>query len=277
VINVLSFLFFYFIGPTPPLPPTSNPVKYAAPKTLSHEGCQYRLKDKRKNLNAKNESVYRYTCATSTNCKAGLTLYANVNESTGALIDDTHLSLMKAPHDDHDIDGPLSKKSRGCQKILDLRPLMKGKIEDVVMAQPQQSARSISNQVMTSIKAEYKDVAFEFLDINQMKTHVYATKNVEFGNTNSIIKNSKLYYCDDDDERPFLQFTYSFNIDGRLLEMIGWGHPDLIHMIKGGDHNIFIDCTFKCCPKGYYQVNMSLLTTTTIITIVTFTPTTFPQ
>jgi hypothetical protein len=62
-----------------------------------------------------------------------------------------------------------------------------------------------------------------------------------------------------------------------LLEMIGWGHPDLIHMIKGGDHNIFIDCTFKCCPKGYYQVNMSLLTTTTIITIVTFTPTTFPQ
>jgi len=38
-----------------------------------------------------------------------------------------------------------------------------------------------------------------------------------------------------------------------IQKIIGWGHPDLIFQMKHGKVNLFIDCTFKCCPRGFYQ------------------------
>ena len=65
-----------------------------------------------------------------------------------------------------------------------------------------------------------------------------------------VEEHSKLYFCSDDDERPFLQFHFGFPLDGVWREMLGWGHPDLIFLLKSGDHNIFVNCTFSVCPKG---------------------------
>ena len=59
--------------------------------------------------------------------------------------------------------------------------------------------------------------------------------------------------CANDDERLFLQFNTSINVGNKLQKIIGFAHPDLINIIKGGPVHLFIDCTFKCVPKGFSQ------------------------
>ena len=53
--------------------------------------------------------------------------------------------------------------------------------------------------------------------------------------------------------RLFLQFNISINVGNKLQKIISFAHPDLINIIKGGPVHLFIDCTFKCVPKGFSQ------------------------
>lgn len=51
----------------------------------------------------------------------------------------------------------------------------------------------------------------------------------------------------------FLQFALTVNIDGELQTILGWGHPQLINLVKNGKVHLFVDCTFKVVPKGFTQ------------------------
>jgi hypothetical protein len=35
---------------------------------------------------------------------------------------------------------------------------------------------------------------------------------------------------------------------------MGWGYPELIYELRQGPFNMFIDCTFKTVPRGFYQL-----------------------
>ena len=41
--------------------------------------------------------------------------------------------------------------------------------------------------------------------------------------------------------------------------MIGFGHHDMIHLLKGGDKHIFVDCTFSCTPPPFKQVMIIMI------------------
>jgi hypothetical protein len=76
-----------------------------------------------------------------------------------------------------------------------------------------------------------------------------------------MIKTYPLKCCSTEDERTFLQFYLTVTIDGELQTIIGWGHPDLIHMMKYGKVHLFMDCTFKMVPKGFSQCMILMIYT----------------
>lgn len=57
----------------------------------------------------------------------------------------------------------------------------------------------------------------------------------------------------------FLQFALTVNIDGELQTILGWGHPQLINLLKNGKVNLFVDCTFKVVPKGFTQLMILMM------------------
>jgi hypothetical protein len=156
--------------------------------------------------------------------------------------------------------------------FVDEREAMKARVEELVLADPSSGAKQLSHQVMQEFLKKNKGSAFEFVSVDQMAQQgifffqailptltlflcpVYNFKSTAFGNCDSVLKASKLYYCADDDKRPFLQFHFGFvQSEKGWVELLGWGHPSLIFLLKSGEHHIFVDCTFYDCPKGYYQ------------------------
>ena len=103
------------------------------------------------------------------------------------------------------------------------------------------------------IERKYDKLPFKGLNSCQLKSIVLYTRRKEFADREGAIASFPLVLCSDDDDRLFLQFNATVNLQNSLQKIIGWGHPDLIHLLKYGAVNTFIDCTFSCVPKGFEQ------------------------
>ena len=57
----------------------------------------------------------------------------------------------------------------------------------------------------------------------------------------------------ENDTRFFLQFHTVTSIEAKLLRQIGWAHPELLAILKHKSLELFIDGTFRCTPKPFYQ------------------------
>lgn len=68
-----------------------------------------------------------------------------------------------------------------------------------------------------------------------------------------MISSHPIVNCREGDERLFLLFNVTVNVEQKLSKMVGFGHPDLIHKLKHGPTHVFIDCTFACVPKDFSQ------------------------
>jgi hypothetical protein len=87
-----------------------------------------------------------------------------------------------------------------------------------------------------------------------MESMVHRVRNKQFSNTTGAIRVPPLVNCSDEiDSKIFLVFDINVLVKGKLVNIIGWGHPDLIHILKTGPKYIFIDCTFKCTPSIFAQ------------------------
>jgi hypothetical protein len=67
---------------------------------------------------------------------------------------------------------------------------------------------------------------FHQLTTNQMESVVHRVRNKQFFNSIGAIGVPPLVNCSDEmDSKIFLVF------EGKLVNIIGWGHPDLIHIL----------------------------------------------
>lgn len=98
------------------------------------------------------------------------------------------------------------------------------------------------------------DVAIQTLNDAQIRGLVYQARVKNVGEWYMAIQQHPLRSCSAVDERPFLQFVLNANIDGEMHNIIGWGHPELIFLLKFGPCPIFLDCTFSVVPKGFSQL-----------------------
>ena len=63
------------------------------------------------------------------------------------------------------------------------------------------------------------------------------------------------------DVRSFLKFSLNYTTATEIETIIGWGHPDLIHLMKYSACPMFVDCTFSCVPKGFKQLFIIMIYT----------------
>jgi hypothetical protein len=150
------------------------------------------------------------------------------------------------------------------QHYLWIQPLnVKEELSELVKARSLEgthlTADAIATTSLQEIVAKYPGVILSGITaIHALKQLVYRTRLQEFHDWEGAIKMAPLVHPlrsnDSADERLFLQFVVDVNIEENLEKIIGWGHPDLIYELKcGGPLNLFVDCTFKIAPRGFYQ------------------------
>ena len=98
----------------------------------------------------------------------------------------------------------------------------------------------------------------------QLRDYVYQVRRHEFKDWETAIRSPPLSIVSSTDQRLFLRFMADVHIEatGELSRMIGWGHPKLLFVTKGGPLNMFIGCTFRCVPKGFYQLMVIMVYST---------------
>lgn len=94
---------------------------------------------------------------------------------------------------------------------------------------------------------------YQGLKSEQLKKLVQKARRGEYDSWEGVISSHPLVTCRDGDERLFLLFNTTVNVEQKLSKMVGFGHPDLIHKLKHGPVHLFIDCTFACVPKDFSQ------------------------
>lgn len=111
---------------------------FEAPKSFSWKELAYSLKDRRPGVSSEGETTFRYRCpkyrSTTPACKASLSLFFKLNDEGFLLAEPTRIHLS---HDHTTCQKEkLSKRSREDIKIIDLREVMKHRVEERVIAQP---------------------------------------------------------------------------------------------------------------------------------------------
>jgi hypothetical protein len=88
---------------------------------------------------------------------------------------------------------------------------------------------------------------------SQMESLVDRTRRKQYGTSDGAIRCAPLVYISDTSNKFFLLFDIHITLKNKVSHIIGWGHNDLIHILKTGPKYIFVDCTFKCAPVKFVQ------------------------
>jgi hypothetical protein len=113
----------------------------------------------------------------------------------------------------------------------------------------------VYTMVVGSLKSKYVDQAIRSLTREQALRVVYGARSALYGGDMvRAIEHSPLCNVSTADERPFLQFNTTFVVKNTSQRITGFAHPELMGILKYPGISLFIDGTFKICPKPYYQV-----------------------
>lgn len=92
-----------------------------------------------------------------------------------------------------------------------------------------------------------------------MERIVYHQREKDFGDWEVMIMSPPLIFANESTASLFLSFNTKTLIEDSsgscgIEKFIGWGNPELLFHLKTGPLNMFIDCTFKTVPRGFYQL-----------------------
>jgi hypothetical protein len=193
--------------------------------------------------------INRYRCAKyrgEMKCKASF-VEESIPQENGSV-----LKKRRIVHEEHTCGAVQHSQSQSCGETLNVKVEMK-ELCAGILQDPGKTPNIVANEVFQKIDEKYRGRAITTHTTEFLKSLVIRTRAEENGDCMTPIVNGELSKASDDDSRSFLQFMTDFLIDGKMTKIIGWGHPDLIHLVKYGPVYTFIDCTFSCCPKGFYQ------------------------
>ena len=86
-----------------------------------------------------------------------------------------------------------------------------------------------------------------------MESLVDRTRRKQYGTSDGAIRCAPLVHTSDTSNNFFLLFDIHITLKNKESHIIGWGHNDLIHILKTGPKYVFVDCTFKCAPVKFAQ------------------------
>lgn len=214
--------------------------------SIFHEGFKFHRK-----YVGKNSSTY--WCAHNRNrdsdCQAKIKM-SSLGKTE--LIGNHHISCFKK--------NEFTRKAMGFHdtfetedSVPDLTEKMLERAEELALENISEKPKNIYIKVLRETQERYE--TFKGASNSKMLNRIKNSRTKQNGNdvfrtiemTNlSKMKNSHLF---------FLQFNITFPnelADGKLERIIGFGNPSLFRVF-GGNSKIFIDGTFKVCPKPFYQ------------------------
>ncbi|KAE8911465.1 hypothetical protein PF005_g27467 [Phytophthora fragariae] len=68
-----------------------------------------------------------------------------------------------------------------------------------------------------------------------------------------LIETKEVRQVSDQDEREFLLVNLAYPIEGKYRRLVGFGHPDLVRLMKYPGITLFVDATFSVTPKPFTQ------------------------
>jgi hypothetical protein len=115
--------------------------------------------------------------------------------------------------------------------IMDLTAEINIKIELLALTD-MQPARLLAIQISEEFELLYAGQIIKSLSRDQIRKKIKRFRLEEFGNWQSVISSPPLCLATDTDERLFLQFNMSINIDEEMVRFVGWANPNLIFMAQ---------------------------------------------
>ncbi|ETO61603.1 hypothetical protein F444_20428 [Phytophthora nicotianae P1976] len=71
-------------------------------------------------------------------------------------------------------------------------------------------------------------------------------------------------WLSDSDKRSFVRFNTGFSVKNKERRIVGFGHPDLVLLLRNPANSVFIDGTFKMVPKPFVQCLIVMLLDATV-------------
>ena len=115
--------------------------------------------------------------------------------------------------------------------ILDLTAEIKIKVE-LLSLTDMSPARQLAIQISEEFEVLYANQITKSLSRDQIRRMIQRFRAEEFGNWQAVISAPPLSLASDYDDRLFLQFNSSINIDDEMVRFVGWANPNLIFMAQ---------------------------------------------
>ena len=219
------------------------------PNSITHQGHTYNKKTASRS-NRKKQWTAWYSCSQKRKYKCLCTLQLYVSDAEP---DYVQYKACDIPHSCPPISTPFKPVAVTSAAPLNLREEMKHELETRACLPGALPPKEMALSILMEFENKYADCPYVGLTLEQLRRLYYRIRETEFANWTQAISTHPLVSCSDTDERMFLQFHNKVNVDNRLLNIIGWAHPDLMWEIRDGSYNFFFDLTFYMVPKGFDQ------------------------
>ncbi|POM69289.1 Hypothetical protein PHPALM_14436 [Phytophthora palmivora] len=139
-------------------------------------------------------------------------------------------------------------------KLTDVRSEMRAALQAACLSNLSTPPGMIWERIMSSLREAYPNATLSTIGrtpgISIIK---YTRAQVTGSDTLRAIELAPMRNVAEDDVRPFLQFSVVHTMGCAQHRCLGFGHPDLIRLLRYSGTTLFIDCTFKMVPKPFYQ------------------------
>jgi hypothetical protein len=128
-------------------------------------------------------------------------------------------------------------------------------VDDLALKDYSLPVKNIYDHVLQKVFEKYGDVAIAGLSKDQIRHRVSYIRSKSTGNADVFraLELPNLSQVSADDHRLILKFNNIREIEGELIRVTGFAHPDLLYYLLYPGINLYIDGTFRCVPKPYYQ------------------------
>ena len=138
--------------------------------------------------------------------------------------------------------------------IFDASTSMREKAEIVACQEITLTIQEVAKQVSKEFEEEYKNQPTIFCNIRELERAARTGRTKGFSDWEGKVKTYPLSVCSPTDIRLFFKFMLDVEVGNELQKIIGWAHPELLLLFAAGLVNLFLDCTFKCVPFGFFQL-----------------------
>ena len=140
------------------------------------------------------------------------------------------------------------------QPNIDARVTMKILAEELAIKKLAARPKDVAIEVYNEVKKQFPNGCI--VEDDKKIADVVRTTRKDMGQGNNLSTIESTYSMMKDMDRAFLHFTGSWphpTEQAKKMKMMIFGNPALINLLRAPMVDLFVDATFRCCPKPFEQ------------------------